>query len=191
MVAWLLAAGADLDVRDDNGCTALHLSCLRAEPTIAATCTRQLLAAGAEADGLTASGMVRLSESGTPRPRRKACDRKLHDIGTARRQAGRDDKLGGFQGGVARRRHGGAAATCGAPERLGCSSRAQENGPAPNVLTRGGVDSQEAWTAGCGAARCVVNGRVSTCGQGGDLERLGLGVRLVHVAVAPRPHEQP
>ena len=64
MVAWLLAAGADLDVRDDNGCTALHLSCLRAEPTIAATCTRQLLAAGAEADGLTASGMVRLA----PRP---------------------------------------------------------------------------------------------------------------------------
>mmetsp|Transcript_10046 Transcript_10046/g.23997 ORF Transcript_10046/g.23997 Transcript_10046/m.23997 type:complete len:137 (-) Transcript_10046:10-420(-) len=60
VVAWLLAAGADLDVRDDNGCTALHLSCLRAEPTIAAACTRQLLAAGAEADGLTASGMTPL-----------------------------------------------------------------------------------------------------------------------------------
>ena len=66
MVAWLLAAGADLDVRDDNGCTALHLSCLRAEPTIAATCTRQLLAAGAEADGLTASGMVRLAPRASP-----------------------------------------------------------------------------------------------------------------------------
>ena len=30
VVAWLLAAGAELDVRDDNGCTALHLACLRA-----------------------------------------------------------------------------------------------------------------------------------------------------------------
>ena len=28
VVAWLLAAGADLNVRDDNGCTGLHLSCL-------------------------------------------------------------------------------------------------------------------------------------------------------------------
>ena len=28
VVAWLLAAGADLTVRDDNGCTGLHLSCL-------------------------------------------------------------------------------------------------------------------------------------------------------------------
>ena len=99
MVAWLLAAGAELDVRDDNGCsalltlslslsrsrsrsrslsrslsltliltltptltrcTALHLACLRAEPTIATTCTRQLLAAGAEVDSLTASGMTPL-----------------------------------------------------------------------------------------------------------------------------------
>ena len=60
VVAWLLAAGAELDVRDDNGCTALHLACLRAEPTIATTCTRQLLAAGAEVDSLTASGMTPL-----------------------------------------------------------------------------------------------------------------------------------
>ena len=47
-------------LRDDNGCTALHLACLRAEPTIATTCTRQLLAAGAEVDSLTASGMTPL-----------------------------------------------------------------------------------------------------------------------------------
>ena len=53
VVGWLISAGADLDLRDDNGCTALHLSCLRGDAQVAAACTRQLLAAGAEPDAVT------------------------------------------------------------------------------------------------------------------------------------------
>jgi ankyrin repeat protein len=68
VVGWLISAGADLDLRDDNGCTALHLSCLRGDAQVAAACTRQLLAAGAEPDAVTESGMVRPSPRLTPGP---------------------------------------------------------------------------------------------------------------------------